>query len=107
MPTSTEASSAAYLHPRSNFCYRFKVTLRYVNTDGLTPNNSTIIKRVEKTDDWWEYAVHPDPYFKLNTSGRVSGMVQVIREDMEGELHIGSPVLGRSRRSSMRVRRHL
>ncbi|KAH5396475.1 hypothetical protein HBI43_195610 [Parastagonospora nodorum] len=135
---------AAYSHPRSNFCNRLKLPLWYVNTDGLTPNNSTIIKRVflraedangeayelatccrgehtlnecaigvwndrriEKTEDLWEYALHPNPYLKPNTIGKVSGMVQVIREDMEGELHVGSPMAGRSRWGSMRVTRHL
>lgn len=149
-----EASSAAFSPPRNSFCYRIKLTLWYINTDGLTPNNSTIIKRVfpraedandeafdlatccrgegenvmlterkfvsedtlneyaigiwnnkrvEKTEDWWEYALHPNPYFKLNTIGKLSGIVRVIREDMEGGPLIGSPVLGRSRRGSMRV----
>ena len=157
MTLSPVVSSAGSSHPQSSFCYRIKLTLWYINTDGLTPNNSTIIKRVfprvenandeafelatccrgegenvmltegksvgedtlnkyaigtwndrrvEKPEDWWEYALHPNPYFKLNTIGKVSGMVQVIREDMEDVLHIGSPVPGRSRRASMRVTRH-
>ncbi|KAH4024386.1 hypothetical protein HBI09_159960 [Parastagonospora nodorum] len=64
-------------------------------------------RRIGKTEDLWEYALHPIPYFKLSTIGKMSWMVQVVREDMEGELHIGSPMAGRSRRGSMRVTQHL
>jgi hypothetical protein len=50
----------------------------------------------------WDFALHmPNPYFKVKTASVVSGIFQVIREDVEDEFQIGSHLLGRSRQGSV------
>jgi hypothetical protein len=55
----------------------------------------------------WDSAFHrPNPYFKLNTASVVSGIVQVIRENVKGGFQIGSPLLGSCRQGSVHITRH-
>jgi hypothetical protein len=65
------------------------------------------VARVETPMDSWEFLLHrPNPYFKRNTLGAVSGLVQVIREDAKDGFQLGSPLIGRSRQGSMHTTRH-
>lgn len=54
-------------------------------------------KKVDISMGSWEFGLHrPNPFFKRNTIGTVSAIVQVVCEDPEHGCRAGSPLKGRS-----------
>ncbi|KAF2824180.1 hypothetical protein CC86DRAFT_296545, partial [Ophiobolus disseminans] len=63
--------------------------------------------KVDMPADSWEFRLHrPNPYFKRNTIGKVSGIVQVVRENAEDVYQGGSPLMTRSPGNHKHTTRH-
>ena len=63
--------------------------------------------KVEIPMDSSEFVLHrPNPYFKRNTLGTVSDLIQVIQVGSDDGIQLGSPLIGKSRKGSMHATRH-